>query len=212
MQQPGQHTPAYHQRHRSRRKRSNNYKRNKNNKLLHPIPSNEIDKQIIIQRIYEQQNEISPLIQNSRTLQTQSVSFIQLNFYTLKTGIITTKELIDKIELLCDNYIIVPGYNKTLLFTFKPIQQQFKFFAILKNLLELLSLYICTNIILNHLRLNKMPIYSNVQEIYEQKIIKIFLKYLQYNFEFNYMKERIPRLTKHTCKLQSSILLCIKIL
>lgn len=95
-------------------------------------------------------------------------------------------------QLSCNEYIIVPGYNKTLLFTFNLLQHQFKYFALLKTLPELLSFHRCANAILNHIKLNKMPIYSNIQNIYEQKIVKIFLKYLEYEYEYDYTKQCIP--------------------
>ena len=115
-------------------------------------------------------------------------------FYKTRTGIVLIKELIDEVELNCDEYIVVPGYKKTL-FTLHPLQQIFKYYALLKNPLQL-SIHTCRDLILNHVKINKMPMYSNLSSKCEQKIVKIFLKYLQY--KYNYIIQCIPNLTKHT--------------
>ena len=110
----------------------------------------------------------------------KSTSDIIMYFYKIRTGIVPIKELIDEVELNCDEYIIAPGYKKTLLLTLYPLQQIFKYYALLKNPLQL-STHSCGDLILNHVKINKMPIYSNINSKCEQKIVKIFLKYLQYN-------------------------------
>ena len=124
---------------------------------------------------------------------TESTSDI-MYFYKIRTGIVPIKELIDEVELNCDKYIITPSYKKTLLITTYPLQQIFKYYALLKNPLPL-SIHSCGNLILNHVKINKMPIYSNISSKCEQKIVKIFLKYLEYEYEYDCIIQHIPNLT-----------------
>lgn len=89
---------------------------------------------------------------NMYTNVNESTSNKQLDFYKLRTGIVPTKQLIDEIELCCDEYIIVPGYRKTL-FTGFPLQNVFKYYGLIKTTPQLLSLHSCGNLILNHVKI-----------------------------------------------------------
>lgn len=80
----------------------------------------------------------------------------------------------------------------------------FKYFVLIKCTPKVLSLHGVGNVILNHIRESRMPLYMNIEHIYSLKIIKTALKYTENSNEFEFYKNYIIPLTNYSC-IQASL-------
>ena len=97
--------------------------------------------------------------------------------------------------------MLIEGYNNNLLFSSVNFDVNFKYYPIL-NKPNLVTIHTMSNLVLNHITDNKLPMYFNLNKNMESKFVKVFLKLTKTEFQYKIITPRLKYLVKHenTCK------------
>lgn len=125
-------------------------------------------------------------------------------YYIMDNSIhVKTNSMILQIQNLRNmQYVVCEGYKTTLIFCdYILTAENFMYFALLSQS-QIVSFHTCANLCLNHLTVNRLPMYMSLSSANKSKFVRVFLKLSRLELHYNAIKSRITAITNHNrnCK------------
>lgn len=171
-----------------------------NNQKYCCLPQNVINKLTMMgfEEFFSMKKNYVTLVKNN-LIKSSDTTFY---FYSFKSSSRMNTSLINQeLEKFVNiQFMMVEGYKKSLLFISCLLNDDFKFIAGFDDKATTVSVHTMSNLILNHLSDNKLPLYFNLKKPTKSKFVKVFLKLSKTEFTYNVIKSRLKFLIKHRCQ------------
>lgn len=113
-------------------------------------------------------------------------------------GIVKTMNIAENLNDTDIQYIICEGYKTHLIFTNAALDsEKFKYYTLINGIGNLVSVHTSAILTLNHLSVNKLPIYLHFDVKEESKFVRTFLKFCYTEFQYNTIKPRLSNIIKY---------------